>query len=89
VIRKSPAHADGAWVTLLTPDFVAPLQAAVRALDPHLDVELNATGNGQRIDVVRRAEPAKEASEVAVAKLSTGTDFAFETRRSLPVVAVT
>jgi hypothetical protein len=85
----SPAHDDGAWVSLCGPPWTGALQAIVRVLDPHLDVEVEQAADGWTAGVVRRPEPAPEASEVAVAKLSTGTDFAFTPRRSLPILAVT
>ncbi|OBI84160.1 hypothetical protein, partial [Mycobacterium sp. E740] len=36
-VRRSPAHEDGAWISLVTPDELRPLQAAVRAIDPCFD----------------------------------------------------
>jgi hypothetical protein len=89
VVRHSPAHEDGAWISLCGPDWLDALQAAVRALDPHLDVEAETEGpHSWRLRMVRRDQPAPEAPEVAVAKFSTGTDFAFEPRRSLPITPV-
>jgi hypothetical protein len=89
VIRRSPAHADGAWISLCGPEWLDALRAAVRALDPHLDVEAETESpDSWRLRVVRRDQPASEAAEVAVAKFSTGTDFAFEPRRSLPITPV-
>ncbi|MFE7226698.1 hypothetical protein ACFU7D_18025 [Nocardioides sp. NPDC057577] len=88
VVRPSPADEDGAWVSLIGPEWFVPLRAAVQALDPHLDVEVTALEDGWRAEVVRRAEPAAEASEVAVVRFSTGADFAFEPRRSLPITPV-
>ncbi|EGD42531.1 hypothetical protein NBCG_03119 [Nocardioidaceae bacterium Broad-1] len=90
VVRPGPADEDGAWVSLIGPEWFVPLQAAVQALDPHLDVEVTSEGAGPgwRVEVVRRPEPAPEASEVAVVRFSTGADFAFEPRRSLPITPV-
>jgi hypothetical protein len=88
VVRRSVAHDDGAWVSLLGPDWTRPLQAVVQAVDPHLDVAVTGTADGWRADVVRREEPAPELQEVSVVKFSTGTDFAFEERRSLPITPV-
>jgi len=89
VIRRSPAHDDEAWISLCGPDWVEALQAAVRALDPHLDIQAAAEGaDSWRLRVVRRNQPAPETTEVAVAKFSTGTDFAFRPRRSLPITPV-
>ena len=90
VVRPGPADEDGAWVSLIGPEWFVPLQAAVQALDPHLDVEVTpeGAGPGWRVEVVRRPESAPEASEVAVVRFSTGADFAFEPRRSLPITPV-
>jgi hypothetical protein len=58
-------------------------------LDPHLDVEVEALSDDEwTMTVVRRDEPAPEAQELVIAKFSTGTDFAFEGRRSLPITPV-
>ena len=63
--------------------------AIVRGLDPHLDVEVaphpQAGDGAWRAVLVRRGEPAPEAREVTVAKLSTGSAFTFGARRSLPI----
>lgn len=84
-VGPSPAHEDGAWISLCGPDDVAPLQAVVRAVDPHLDVEVTGTDTAWTAHVVRRAEPAREADAVAVARFSTGAGFVFEQRRSIPI----
>jgi hypothetical protein len=89
LIEPSPVHEDEGWLSLCGPDFIAPLQSAIRVLDPHLDVEVTGEGTGAwRLHVVRRPEPAPEAPELAIAKFSTGTDFAFSPRRSLPITPV-
>ncbi|WP_183093350.1 hypothetical protein [Nocardioides stalactiti] len=84
-----PGHAreDGAWITLVDAEWTDALSAIVQALDPHLDVEI-ADGDARTAVVVRRAAPAPELKEVAVTRFSTGTDFAFETRLSLPITPV-
>ena len=87
-VRPSPAHEDGAWISLCGPESVAPLQAAVRAVDPHLDVEVAGTASEWTATVVRRDRPAPVAEEVAVTRISTGASFAFEPRRSLPITPV-
>ena len=38
--------------------------------------------------LVPRTDDAKEADEVAVTRFSTGTAFAFEPRRSIPITPV-
>jgi hypothetical protein len=89
VVRRSPAHLDGAWISLCSPDWLAALQAIVGVLDPRLDVELAPSADAAwRLTVVRRDAPTLEAQEVTVAKFSTGTDFTFEHRRSLPITPV-
>ncbi len=89
VVHRSPAHDDHAWISLCGPDWLEGLRAVVRALDPHLDVEADEISpDAWRMQVVRRDEPAPEAQEVAVAKFSTGTDFAFGPRRSLPITPI-
>ncbi|HUS22117.1 MAG TPA: hypothetical protein VMZ66_08920 [Aeromicrobium sp.] len=88
-VRRSPAHDDDAWISLCGPEWLDGLRAAMRALDPHLDVEASADRPDRwRLIVVRRDEPAPEAQEVSVAKFSTGTDFAFQPRKSLPITPV-
>ena len=87
-VSGSPAHEDGGWITLCGPDSVRPLQAAVRAVDPHLDVEVTGTDTDWTATVVRRDEPAPDFDEVAVTRISTGATFAFEPRRSLPITPV-
>jgi hypothetical protein len=87
VVRPGPAHEDEAWISLCGPDWTAALQAAVRGLDPRLDLEVTGLGGGEewRLVVELRDEPAPEAEEVAVTKFSSGTGFRFEPRRSLPI----
>ena len=87
-VRPSPAHEDGAWISLCGPGSVEPLQAAVRAVDPHLDVEVRGTERAWTAAVVRRDEPAPVADEVAVTRISSGASFTFEPRRSLPITPV-
>jgi hypothetical protein len=82
------AHEDGGWITVCGPGSVRPLQAAVRGVDPHLDVEVTGTDDAWTATVVRRGEPAADFDEVAVTRISTGVGFEFEPRRSLPITPV-
>ncbi len=84
-VRRSPAHEDGAWIALCGPGSTAPLQAVVRAVDPHLDVDVTGSATEWVATVVRTDVAAPEAGEVAVARLSGGARFSFEPRRSLPI----
>ncbi|OXM60456.1 hypothetical protein [Amycolatopsis vastitatis] len=87
-VTASPAHEDGAWISLCGPDEVRPLQAIVRAVEPRLDVETTGDAKEWSARVVWRDEPAKEFDEVAVTRISTGSSFTFSPRRSLPITPV-
>jgi hypothetical protein len=87
-VSAGPAHDDGGWITLCGPSSIRPLQAAVRAVDPRLDVEVTGTDTDWTATVVRRDEPAPDFDEVTVTRISTGASFAFEPRRSLPITPV-
>nr|WP_218910581.1 hypothetical protein [Nocardioides thalensis] len=88
VVRRGAAHEDEAWISLCGPQWVAALQAAVRGLDPRLDVSVAGSDEEWLATVVLGDSPAKEADEVAVTKFSTGTAFEFQPRRSLPITPV-
>ncbi len=89
-VRASAAHEDGAWISLCGPERPGPLQAIVRAVDPHLDVELTGTDaeTDWGLGVVERAVAAPECDEVAVTRFSGGATFAFQPRTSLPLTVV-
>ncbi|CAN5350675.1 hypothetical protein BH11ACT8_BH11ACT8_15740 [soil metagenome] len=87
-VTPSDASADGGWITLVGPGRIGPLRAAVRAVDPHLDVEVTGSDDTWTLGVVRRADAAPEAGEVAVTRFRTGATFEFEPRRSLPLFPV-
>ena len=87
-VSASAAHDDGGWVTLCHPGSIRPLQAAVRAVDPHLDVEVAGAATDWTATVVRREEAARDFDEVAVTRFSSGATFEFEPRRSLPITPI-
>ncbi|KUI15691.1 hypothetical protein AU191_10810 [Mycolicibacterium acapulense] len=87
-VRRSAAHEDGAWVSLVTPDEVRPLQAAVTAIDKHLDVEVTGTAQEWTARVVETDSEAKEFSEVSVVRVSGGSTWEFEDRKSLPLTVL-
>ena len=87
-VSHGPAHEDGAWIAIVGPDRVTPLQAIVRAVDPYLDVEVAGSDETWTVRVVRRADAADEAGEVAVTRFSTGAAFAFEHRKALPLIVL-
>ncbi|MAO81971.1 hypothetical protein [uncultured Nocardioides sp.] len=86
-VQPSDAHADGAWISLCGPHDTSALQAAVRAVDARLDVEVEGTEDVWSARVVVGAAAA-EADEVAVTRFSSGSSFEFEARRSLPIFPV-
>jgi hypothetical protein len=87
-VRASAAHQDEGWITLCGPGSLRPLQAAVRAVDPHLDVEVEGTASDWVARVTVLADAAQEFDEVAVTRFSTGATFEFEPRHSLPITPV-
>ncbi len=87
-LRRSAAHEDGAWASLVGPDEKRPLQAIVAAVDPHLDVEIAGAAQDWAARVVETDTAAKEFSEVSVAKVSGGATFAFQPRKSLPLTVL-
>ncbi|MGB0098663.1 MAG: hypothetical protein WBP61_00145 [Nocardioides sp.] len=88
VVGPSAAGDDAAWISLCGPGREAPLRALLRGHDPHLDIEIEGTPQRWTATVVRRPEPAPEAAEVAVTRFSTGSSFAFQPRRSLPLTPI-
>jgi hypothetical protein len=87
-VRASAAHQDGAWITLCGPDSLRPLQAAVRAVDPHLDVEAQGSASDWVVRIIVLDEPARVFDEVAVTRFSTGSTFEFEPRHALSITPV-
>ncbi|HEX4189825.1 MAG TPA: hypothetical protein VHZ06_02425 [Marmoricola sp.] len=87
-VSHGPAHDDGTWISIVGPGRTAPLEAAVRALDPCLDVEVTGTDDEWTACVVRRAEAAAEAGEVAVTRFSTGASFEFTHRKAIPITVL-
>ncbi|HME50044.1 hypothetical protein [Mycobacterium sp.] len=87
-VRRAPAHDDGAWIALCSPDEKRPLQAIAHAVDPHLDVQVSGTGDDWMATVVRTGTAAAQLPEVSVARVSGGATFEFKPRRSLPLTVV-
>ena len=87
-VGHGPAHDDGAWIGIVGPGRTAPLQAVVRAVDPHLDVEVAGSAEEWTARVVRRDEPGPEFGEVAVTRFSGGAGFEFQPRVSLPLTVL-
>jgi len=87
-VAESPAHEDGAWISLCGPGSTRPLEAAVQAVDPMLDVEVTGSGTSWVATLVPRTEPAVQPDEVAVTRFSSGAGFAFQPRTSIPITPV-
>jgi hypothetical protein len=87
-VHRGAAHEDGAWVSLVGPSEKRPLQAAVAAIDPHLDVEVSGKEGDWTARVVETDSAAKEMSEVKVVRFSGGSTFVFAPRKSLPLTVV-
>lgn len=87
-VHRSPAHDDGAWITLCSTDSVQPLQAIATAVDPHAEFRVSGTPFEWAAELVRTDAPATELPEVSVAKVSGGSTFEFQPRRSLPLTPV-
>ncbi|OBI43550.1 hypothetical protein [Mycobacterium sp. E796] len=88
LVHESPAHDDGAWISLCSPESVQPLQAIATAVDPHLEVRVSGTKTDWAAELVETDTAAKELPEVQVAKVSHGSTFQFEPRRSLPLTVI-
>jgi hypothetical protein len=94
--RPSPAHDDGAWISLCGPAESRPMAAAVRAVDPHLEITYADIPNGSSrlprnswiARVVTSADAATECDEVAITRISTGSSFIFRPRTSIPITPV-
>jgi hypothetical protein len=88
VAHRSPAHDDGAWISLCSPESVQPLQAIATAVDPHIGVRVSGTSTDWTAELAEIDTAATELPEVSVAKVSRGSTFQFQPRRSLPLTVV-
>jgi hypothetical protein len=87
-VQRSPAHDDGAWLSLCTPQSAQPLQAIATAVDPHIQVRVMGTNSDWTAEFVETEAAAGELPEVSIAKVSRGSTFQFQPRRSLPLTVV-
>jgi hypothetical protein len=87
-VHSSPAHDDGSWISLCSPDSVQPLQAIATAVDPHIEVRVSGTDSDWTAGFTESDATAAELPEVEVVKFSGGASFQFEPRRSLPLTVV-
>lgn len=87
-VHQSPAHDDAAWISLCSPDSVQPLQAIATAVDPHIEVRIAGRNSDWSAELSETDTPTTELPEVSVAKVSGGSTFQFQPRRSLPLTVV-
>lgn len=87
-VRLSPAHDDRAWISLCSPESVQPLQAIATAVDPRIEVRVSGTATDWTAELVETDSPTEELPEVSVVRVSGGSTFQFEPRRSLPLTVL-
>jgi hypothetical protein len=87
-VSKGPAHSDGGWIALCGPGSPRALEVIAHAVDPRLGVVVEGVAEDWTARVVTHDEPAPEAEEVSVTRFSTGAEFTFSPRRSLPITPV-
>ena len=87
-VHRSPAYEDGSWVSLVGPAEIRPLQAAIAAVDPHLEVEVSGSDTEWTARVIETTTAAREFPEVSVVRFSGGATWVFEPRKSLPLTVV-
>lgn len=87
-VRPSPAHDDGAWISLCSPASTGPLQAIATAVDPRIVVRIEGTGADWTAEFGQSDTAMKVSPEVEVTKFSQGATFEFQPRRSLPLTVI-
>lgn len=87
-VRPSPAHDDRSWISLCSPESVQPLQAIATAVEPRIEVRVSGTATDWTAELVETDSPTEELPEVSVVRVSGGSTFQFEPRRSLPLIVL-
>ncbi|HWF69102.1 MAG TPA: hypothetical protein VG187_05970 [Mycobacterium sp.] len=87
-VHRSPAHDDAAWISLCSPESTQPLQAIATAVDPHIEVRVNGNDTDWAVELSETDTATTELPEVSIAKVSGGSTFQFQPRRSLPLTVV-
>lgn len=87
-VRPSPAHDDRAWISLCSPESMQPLQAIATAVEPRIEVRVSGTATDWTAELVETDSPTEELPEVSVVRVSGGSTFQFEPRRSLPLTVL-
>jgi hypothetical protein len=88
ITRSSPQIVDGAWLSLIDPEHLEPIQTMLDGVDPTLRVSVESDTGAALVLAVRGGfEPHREYDEVALTTFSTGANFVFADRgRSLPLL---
>jgi hypothetical protein len=87
-VHRSPAHDDAAWISLCSPESTQPLQAIATAVDPHIEVRINGNSTDWTVELSETETATTELPEVSIAKVSGGSTFQFQPRKSLPLTVV-
>lgn len=87
-VRPSPAHDDRSWIWLCSPESAQPLQAIATAVEPHIEVRVSGTATDWTAELVETDTATEELPEVSVVRVSGGSTFQFEPRRSLPLTVL-
>ena len=87
-VHRSPAHDDAAWISLCSPESTQPLQAIATAVDPKIEVKVNGNSTDWAVELAETDTATTELPEVSIAKVSGGSTFQFQPRRSLPLTVV-
>lgn len=87
-VRRSPAHGDGAWISLCGKGSSQPLQAIATAVQPHLTVDVTGTDTDWTADFTLTDTVTTDLPEVQVTKVSGGAAFVFQPRPSLPLTVI-
>ena len=87
-VHRSPAHDDAAWISLCSPESTQPLQAIATAVDPKIEVRVNGNSTDWAVELAETDTATTELPEVSIAKVSGGSTFQFQPRRSLPLTVV-
>ncbi|NKY50134.1 hypothetical protein [Nocardia vermiculata] len=89
IARDSPGVRDGGWPAAIDADHLEPLAAMVRGVNPNFDVQARDSDEHELVvEITMAPQPFAEAPEVAITRFSTGAEFQFGERRSLPLTVV-
>jgi hypothetical protein len=87
-VHRSPAHDDAAWISLCSPESTQPLQAIATAVERQIEVRVNGNSTDWAVELAETDTATTELPEVSIAKVSGGSTFQFQPRRSLPLTVV-